>query len=132
MSALLSTTDKKSSSSVRAPQFECVIDIGVAREWAARAEDALARGVATAVLIHRSHTRQWCMVQDALGKTIYASDVVCEVGDIYDFEEINLVYHDVPVPCLIYILRESSHEEAEAVYGEPLSKRRHYYEVMAD
>ena len=95
-------------------------------------EAAIARGVSASILIYHLDTRQWCMVYDAFGKTIYATDTIREIGEVYDLEEMNVVYHDVPIPCSILILGESTHEEAEAVYGQPLSKRRHYYEVMAD
>jgi hypothetical protein len=132
MSALFSEMDESSGASVRALEFECVVDITAAQEMAERAEAAIARGVPTAILINRLNTRQWCMVYDALGKTIYATDTIREIGEVYDLEEMNVVYHDVPIPCSILILGESTHEEAEAVYGQPLSKRRHYYEVMAD
>ena len=132
MSALPSKIDDNSAPSVRAPEFQCIVDLETAQVWAKNAEAAIARGVSASILIYHLDTRQWCMVYDAFGKTIYATDTIREIGEVYDLEEMNVVYHDVPTPCSILILGESTHEEAEAVYAQPLSKRRHYYEVMAD
>ena len=132
MSALPSEIDDRSGPSVRAPEFQCIVDLETAQVWAKNAEAAIARGVSASILIYHLDTRQWCMVYDAFGKTIYATATKREIGEVYDLEEMNVVYHDVPIPCSILILGESTHEEAEAVYGRPLSKRRHYYEVMAD
>ena len=130
--ALSSAVETDHEDGVRAPQFEFDIDVEKAREWADRAQSALDRGVPAVILIFRGATRQWCMVYDALGKTIYATDTRRGVGEDYELDELHVVYHDEPIPCLIHVLTESSHEEAETVYGQPLSKRRHYYEVLVD